>query len=119
MNFIKFGIEFLITFAFVLAYYYYFSIRRYKKDNKNIPVEVDIILEKNKIDSTKIDIYSMIKIVCILTAFILSSAITLMTYLSKNIILSILIGVCLSIVLAVIIYDFIGKYYKKKEKNNK
>ena len=50
MDLLKILIEFIVTFCFIYAFYYFFVIRKYRKDNKMIPIEVNIILTKNKID---------------------------------------------------------------------
>ena len=119
MGLLKILIEFIVTFCFIYAFYYFFVIRKYQKDNKMIPIEVNIILAKNKIDYKKIDLDKMIKVVSILTSLILTISIILMSYLSKNIIVSVIVGVSLSIVISIIVYSFIGKHYKNKEKKNK
>ncbi len=119
MDFVKLGIEFLIIFLLILTFYYFFSIRKYKKDNNFIPTEVSLIIAKNKLDIKKIDVYKMIKTVCLLTSIILAVSTTLMIYLSSNILVSILVGVSLSLVLAIIVYGFIGNSYKKREKKTK
>lgn len=119
MDYIKIGIEFIITFLLILIFYYFFSIRKYKKDNNFIPTEVSLIIIRNHLDKKKIDVYKMIKVVSVLTSIILAISTTLMINLSNNIFISILVGVSLSVVLAIIVYGFIGNSFKKKIKNIK
>ena len=119
MDILKILIEFIITFCLIYTFYYFFVIRKYRIDNHNIPIEVNIILVKNKIDSKKINLYKMIKFVSVLTSLILSLSVILMSHLSKNIIISVIVGVSLSIVLSIIIYSFVGRYYKNMENKNK
>ena len=57
MDILKILIEFIITFCLIYTFYYFFVIRKYRIDNHNIPIEVNIILVKNKIDSKKINLY--------------------------------------------------------------
>ena len=117
MNILKIGIEFIVVFIVIYSTYYFFTIRKCKNNKKYVPVEVNLILVKYKIDIDKVNIYQMIKLVCMVTSLILSISIMLMNYLSNSFILSLLIGVMLSVVLSFIIYGFIGKYYSNK--NNK
>ena len=114
MDILDIFIEFSIIFLVIYLLYYFFSIKKCKKNRRFIPVEVNLILAKYKIDIKKINLYQMIKVVCLVTSLILALSITIMNYLSKSIIISLLIGVCLSVVLAFIIYGFIGNYYKRK-----
>ena len=116
MNVVKIGIEFLVIFLLIMTFYYFFSIRKYKKNNNLIPIEVSFIIVKNKLDIKKINVYKLIKTISLLTSIILAVSATLMIHLSNNIIISMLVGVSLSIVLAIIVYGFVGKSYKKKQK---
>lgn len=119
MEFLKIGIEFLITFGLVFTFYYFFSIKKYKEDSKNIPIEVNLVLIKGKINPKQINMQKLIKAVCLITSFIIAISITLMSILSNNIIISIIVGVSLSVVLAIVTYGIIGKYYQKKINNKK
>ncbi len=116
MDILKLSIEFILTFIIIYLFYYFFTIKKCKKNKKYVPVEVNLIITIYKIDVKKIDLYKMIKIVCLITSFIISISVVLIMSLSKNNILSLIIGSILSLVLAIIIYSFIGKYYKKKNK---
>lgn len=118
MDIWKIIIEFIGIFLIIYAFYYFFTIRKCKNNKKYVPVEVNLILVKYKINTKKINLYSMIKAVCLITSLILSLSITIINYLSKNTILSILIGACFSLVLSIIIYGFIGKYYQRKSEDN-
>ena len=69
-------IEFLISFILIYLFYYLFIIKKCKKNKKIIPAEVSIILSLHKIDVKKINLYQMIKVVSIVTTFILSLIIT-------------------------------------------
>ena len=118
MDIIDILIEFLIIYLIIYSLYYFFTIKKCKKNAKYVPAEVGIILIKHKINLSKAELYKMIKVVCSITSFILALSVILMSHLSNNIILSILIGVSLSVVLAIIIYGFIGRYYKRKSRDN-
>lgn len=112
-------LQFIIVFLIIFLIYYFFVIRKCKGNNGYAPVEVNIILSRYNIDIKKIDLYKMIKQVSLVTTFILSIAITIITNLFDNIIISILFATLLSVIIAFILYGFIGKHYEKKSKTSK
>ena len=115
MNILKLSIEFLISFMIIYLIYYFFTIRKCKSNRKYVPVEVSLIASIYKINIEKVNLYKMTKVVCFVTSIILSISVVLMIYLSKNNIISLIIGTILAVVLAIIIYGFIGRYYSKKK----
>ncbi len=112
-------IEFLATFLIIYTLYYFFIIRKCKKNRDYVPAEVNLILIKYRIDYKKIDIYSMVKVVSFVTTIILSFAITLVIKIYNNTIISLLFGTLLSLLLAIICYQIIGNHYAKQSKNKK
>ena len=115
MNFINKGIEFIVFFVIIYILYYFTTVKKYKKNNKFIPSEVGLIVAKHNIDIKKIDLYKMLKTGSLVTSLILSFSIVLTSIFIKNVVLSLLYALVLSLVLAMIIYNFIGIYYKKRE----
>lgn len=116
MDFIKIGIEFVITFLVIWMLYYFFIIKKCKKKKNYIPVEVSLILTLHQIDYQKIDIYKMIKIVSLITTTILSIIITLISNFFSNQIIVLVFGTIISVLVAIIVYNYVGSYYKNKEK---
>lgn len=114
MNIIKVLIEFIITFLIVYLFYYIFVIKKCKKNKKLVPAEVNLIIALNQIDVSKINVYEMIKVVSVVTTFIISVIITIIWIFFDNTIIALLFGTALSILVAIISYRIIGKYYKKK-----
>ena len=114
MDLTKVLIEFIIAFAIIYIIYYLLVIRKCKKDKKMISAEVSIIIAIHKIDIKKIDTYQMVKVVSLVTTIILSIIITLIGAFFDNTIISLVFGTLLSLVVAVIFYQIIGNYYKKK-----
>ena len=118
MDYKKILIEFLITFVIIYIIYYFFIIKKCKKNKEYVPAEVNLILIIHKIDYHKIELYKMIKIVSLVTVFILSVIITLISNLFDNTVIALIFGTLLSIVVAFIFYNLIGSYFKRKSLEN-
>ena len=118
MNIEKVLIEFSITFIVIYLLYYFFVIRKCKKNSGVVPAEVNIILLKHKIDIKKINLFNMIKVVSVATTFIIAAIITLISEFFDNTIIILLFGTFISVLVAIIIYRIIGKYYEKKSNQN-
>lgn len=114
MDIKKVLIEFILTFIIIYVLYYSLIIRKCKKNKKMVPAEVNLILAFYKIDLKKIDIYQMVKVVSVVTTFILSIIITSISVFFDNTIILLIFGTLFSILVAIICYRFIGRYYEKK-----
>ena len=110
---IKVLIEFIVAFILVYLFYYFFIIRKCKKNKEVIPSEVGLILSVHKIDIDKINLYQMIKVVSLVTTFVISAIITLISVFFDNTIILILFGTLISVLVAIILYRIIGKHYEK------
>ena len=113
---------FVVSFVIVYLSYYFFIIKKCKKDKKVAPVEVNLILSLHDIDIKKINLYQMIKVVSVVTTFIIALIITLIAELFDNTVIVLVFATLLSIVIAFICYRIIGRHYEKishkKKKNN-
>lgn len=116
MELYKVLIQFIITFIVIYLVYYFYVISKCKKKKNYAPVEVNLILMRHNINVKKINLYGMIKLVSLITSFVIAVAVTLITTLFENNILSIILGTLLSLVVAMIFYDIIGNIYAKKSK---
>lgn len=114
MNLTKIIIEFILTFLIIYLIYYFFIIKKCQKNKKYVPAEVNLILVVHKIDYQKIDLYKMIKIVSYVTTFILALIITLISSFFDNTIIVLIFGTLVSIVVAIICYNMIGKRFKEE-----
>ena len=119
MNITKVLIEFIITFIVVYLFYYVFVIRKCKQNKKIAPTEVNLILSFYKIDINKINLYQMIKVVSLVTTIILSIIITIISEFFNNTIILLVFGTLISVLVAIICYRIIGRYYEKKSKSTK
>lgn len=110
---IKVLIEFIVAFIIVYLFYYFFIIRKCKKNKKVVPSEVGLILSVHKIDIDKINLYQMIKVVSLVTTFIISSIITIISVFFDNTIILLVFGTLISVLVAIILYRIIGNHYEK------
>ena len=116
---IKFLIELVVIFFLLFLLYYFFIIRKCKNNKGYVPVEVNLILSKYNINLEKVNLYKMIKTVSLVTTFIIALAISIITNFFDSTILSIVFATLLSVLLFIIIYNFIGQYYEKKSLKTK
>ena len=119
MNIAKVLIEFVVTFIVIYLVYYFVVIRKCKKNKKMVPAEVNLILSFHEIDLDKINVYQMVKVVSLVTTFILSVIITLIGIFFESTIIILIFGTLISLMIAIICYRFIGKYYENKSKKLK
>ena len=110
---IKVLIEFVVTFTVVYLFYYFFIIRKCKKNKKVVPSEVGLILSVHKIDTNKINLYQMIKVVSLVTTFVISTIITIISVFFNNTIILLIFGTLISVLVAIILYRIIGNHYEK------
>ena len=115
MDFLKIIIEFTLTFLVIWLIYYFLIIKKCKKNKQYVPAEVNLILYLYQINYQKIDIYKMTKVVSLITTTILAVIITLMSNFFHNKIIVLIFGTIISVLVAIIVYGYVGKYYKSKE----
>ena len=114
MNIVKIVIEFVLTFAIIYLLYFLGIVRKCKTNKKIAPAEVNLILYYYDIDVKKIDLYQMIKVVSIITTFILASIITIISIFFNSTIILLIFCTLISILVAIICYRIIGRHYEKK-----
>lgn len=119
MNITKVLIEFLVTFIVIYLFYYFFIIRKCKKNKNIVPAEVNLILSIYKIDVKKINVYEMIKVVSLVTTMILALIITIISEFFDSTIILLFFGTVISVLIAIIIYRIIGRYYEKQSLSDK
>ncbi len=112
-------LEFVIVFIILyILNYILFRERKTKSKKKVLRPEVEYLIKLYQIDIKEID-YNILKKQCIfLNALIMSSIYIIVCYLVKGFIFQILIGFVLLILLIIIIYGLLGRYYKKRGDKN-
>ena len=116
-EYLKFLIEFLVTFIIVLIFYYFVLIRQHKKlDKKKVPTEVNLILRYHDIKLEKINYKLMLILLACVTSFIIALNLTVIYKFTNSNIVIILVTVLVSLPIALVCYDIIGKYFEKQSK---
>ena len=114
---LKFFIELLIIFGVAFIFYYFVLIKQYKKlDEKKVPTEINIILRYHKIDLKLINYKSLLMSIAIVTSSILSIIISIAFHFMNNNILVVIITLIVSLPIALVSYDIIGRIYEKKSR---
>ena len=118
-EYVKFLIEFVISVVVIFIFYYFAMIRQHNKlKKKKVPAEVNIILRYHKIDLEKIDYKKMLIMLSCVTSFIIALILTVLYKLTSSNLLIAVITVLVSLPIALVAYDLIGKYFEKQSKLN-
>ncbi len=118
MEIIKLVLEYVIVFLIVFLLQYFLYARKNKKYNKNkIPVELFYLMTIYKVDPKKINYKRFVKLYCFTNTFIIATIYMIVMYLINSWILKVIIGVILLILLTIICYGIIGRYYKRRNKD--
>ncbi len=113
-------IEILVVFIFVFLLNYFLFVRKNKKLKKgDMPLELIYLSGIYGIDPKKINFRHFQYTYSLINAFIITTTYMLVIYLVKNMILRIVIGTVLLVLLIIICYGLLGRYYLSKQSNEK
>lgn len=106
---------FLGIFLVLYVFYFFFMVLKKKKiDKEKIPVELRLLINKYRLDMSKINYRGIMNRIAIVSCFDISFVATFVFRYIKNEVLMFLIGSAMLIPLIIITFGFIGKYYVKK-----
>ena len=109
-------LEYLIVFTIILIINYFLYVRKKKRLNKKkMPVELFYLISMYKLDIKKINYKKFLWIYSFVNTFIVSTIYIIVVYLVEGFIWQLLIGMVLLILLIIICYGLLGRYYQKKE----
>lgn len=109
-------LEYLIVFIIIFIINYFLYIRKKKRLNKNkVPVELYYLVSMYKLDIKKIKYKKFLWIYSFINTFIVSTIYIIVVYLVEGFLWQLLIGTVLLILLIIICYGILGRYYQKKE----
>ncbi len=112
----KIFMSFIFTYLLVLIIYEIFLIRpaknKKKKDKKEL-VEIRYLISKYGLSMEKVNYNQLLQIVALTSSFDISIVVTII-YIMDNWLLQLLVALVLTVLLFVISYYFIYKFYKKK-----
>ena len=116
-----FIIETIIVYLVIFFFNYFVFVRKNKKLKKDdMPLELIYLATIYKINPKKVKFRSFQYMYCFLNAFIITSTYLAVTYLIKNPLMKVIIGIVLLILLIIICYGLLGRYYQyQQEKTTK
>ena len=116
MNLLHFIIETLIIFIAIFLFNYIVFVRKNKKLKKDeMPLELIYLSSIYGIDPKKLKYRKFQYTYSFLNAFIITATYLAVTYLIKTMLMKVIIGIVLLILLIVICYGLLGRYYLYKE----
>lgn len=106
----------LIVFVlcFIVRLMIYVIGKKRKKKRGGIATDMLYLINKFKLDKKKIDRVGIAAIISILDALIISGTLSLVTIITDNITLELILGLVFVIVLIFIVYEIFGKILVKK-----
>ncbi len=105
-------LEYIIVFCVVFVLNYFMLATSKKKYNKkHIPTELLYLKKIYGVDIKKISYEKFVITYAIINTFIISTIYIILMYLLNNWILRIIIGIVLLILMIIICYGFLAKYY--------
>ena len=113
-------IESLIIFIAVFLFNYFVFVRKNKKLKKDeMPVELIYLAGIYGIDPKKLKYRKFQYTYSFLNSFIITTTYISVTYLIKTMIMKVIIGIVLLILLIIVCYGLLGRYYLYKEEKSK
>ena len=109
-------IEIVVVFVAVFLLNYFLFVRKNKKLKKDeMPLELIYLSGIYGINPKKINFRRFQYAYSLINAFIITTTYMLVIYLVKNMILKIIIGIVILVLLIIICYGLLGRYYLAKE----
>ena len=114
--YIQLLIETLIIYTAIFLFNYFVFVRKNKKLKKDeMPLELIYLSGIYEIDPKKINFRSFQYTYCLINSFIITATYLAVTYLIKTMLMKVIIGIVLLVLLIVICYGLLGRYYLYKE----
>ena len=114
--YLRLTIEVLIVFTFVFLLNYFLFVRKNKKLKKDeMPLELIYLSGIYGIDPKKINFRRFQYAYSLINSFIITTTYMLVIYLVKHMILKVIIGIAILVLLIIICYGLLGRYYIYKE----
>lgn len=109
-------LEYIIVFVAVWIIQYFILVKQKKKYNKKkIPTELLYLEKIYHIHPAKINYQKFVYIYSLMNTFIISTIYIILMYLLENWILRIILGIILLVLMIIICYGCLGRYYLWKE----
>ena len=117
---IQITIETLIIFIAIFLFNYFILVRKNKKLKPNeMPLELIYLSHIYGINPQKINYRKFQYTYSFINSFIITATYLAVIYLIKTMIMKVVIGIILLILLIIVCYGLLGRYYLYKEEKNK
>lgn len=111
-------LEYIIVFVFVYIIQYCIALSNKKKGNKKeLTMELMYLKKVYHVNVKKIDYNKFVYVQCFINSFIIATIYIILMYLLNNWVIRIIIGIVLLILMIIICYGLLGRYYLGKEGN--
>lgn len=107
-------IEFFVVLIVVWGVNYFFVAKKAYKNKKEIPLEVKYLNKIYHISLKQEQYHSLAKITSLLNSLIIALVYIFIVYCIKGFIWQIILGIILSLLLIIIFYGLLGRFYEKK-----
>lgn len=110
-------LEYVIAYALVLILYFFIFVRKKTKYDKNkVPVEFYYLISLYKLDQKKINYKNFIYASAFINTFIIVTTYIIISRLLDKWLWQLLIGIIIIVLLIIICYGLLGRYYQKRGK---
>ena len=117
--YIQIFIETIIIFTLVFLFNYIFFVRKNKKLKKDeMPLELIYLSNLYGINPKKLNYRHFQYTYSLINSFIITSTYLAVIYLVKTMLMKVIIGIVLLVLLIIICYGLLGRYYLYKEQKN-
>ena len=117
--YIQIFIETIIIFTLVFLFNYIFFVRKNKKLKKDeMPLELIYLSNLYGINPKRLNYRHFQYTYSLINSFIITSTYLAVIYLVKTMLMKVIIGIVLLVLLIIICYGLLGRYYLYKEEKN-
>ncbi len=107
-------IYFLVAFVLVFLFYYFFVIRKVKKNKDIIPMELNFFIRRYNLNIKKINKEKVVLLISLTNSFIISFT-SVVTFNVESLLWRLVIGFALLMTLIYSLYEIEGGILKRKE----
>ena len=112
-------LEYVIAYILVFVLYFFIFVRKKTKYNKDkVPVEFYYLISLYKLKQKDINYKNFIYASAFINTFIIVTTYIIITRLLDKLVWQILVGVVIIVLLIVICYGLLGRYYQKRGNKN-
>lgn len=112
-------LEFLIAYVLVFILYWLIFVRKKTKYNPNkVPVEFYYLVSIYKLNQKNINYKKFIYLTALVNTFIIVTTYMVVSKLLSKWIWQLLLGIVIIVLLIIICYGLLGRYYQKRGKKN-